>query len=140
MEPEELTRKLAALKEAMISSLSRLFKNRYAQADKLTLISPKLAEDISDRSSVQAGHDIAFFRALTLCHTVLADRPNNTGRPYYLEYKTESPDEAALVTAARDVGFPFVGKSKDSVEIEVMGQPERYTLLKTLELTARGSG
>jgi len=136
IEPEELTRKLAALKDTMVSTLSKLFKNRYAQIDKLTLVSPKLAEDIADRSSEQAGHITAFFRALAVCHTVLADKTGQTEKPWHLEYKAESPDEAALVAAARDVGFPYVGKSKDAIDIEVMGQPERYTLLKTLEFNS----
>jgi phospholipid-translocating ATPase len=136
VEPEELARKLAVLKDAMVSTLAKLFKNRYAQLDKLTLVAPKLAEDIADRTSEQAGHITAFFRALAVCHTVLADKPGHAEKPWYLEYKAESPDEAALVAAARDVGFPFVGKSKDAIDIEVMGQPERYTLLKTLEFNS----
>ncbi|KAH7890567.1 hypothetical protein F5I97DRAFT_1798880 [Phlebopus sp. FC_14] len=136
VDPEELTRKLAVLKEDMVSKLTHLFKNRYAQYDKLTLVSPKLAEDISDRSSDQASRVIAFFRALAVCHTVLADKPEPSERPHHLVYKAESPDEAALVAAARDAGFPFVGKSKDFVDIEVLGQPERYTVLKTLEFNS----
>ncbi|KAG8221446.1 hypothetical protein J3R82DRAFT_1642 [Butyriboletus roseoflavus] len=136
VEPEELARKLAVLKDAMVSTLMKLFKNRYAQINKLTLVSPKLAEDITNRTSEQAGHITAFFRALAICHTVFADKPEQAKKPCYLEYKAESPDEAALVAAARDVGFPFVGKSKDAIDIEVMGQPERYTLLKTLEFNS----
>ena len=136
IDPEELSQRLAAFKAEMINKLMRLFKNRYVQVDKLTLISPKLAEDIADRSSEQASHIISFFRALAVCHTVLSDRPDPSEKPHYLEYKAESPDEAALVGAARDVGFPFVGKSKDTVEIEVLGQPERYTLLHTLEFNS----
>ncbi|KAF9014626.1 hypothetical protein BDZ89DRAFT_1118487 [Hymenopellis radicata] len=45
----------------------------------------------------------------------------------------ESLDEAALVAAARDVGFPFVRKTKDGMDIEVMGQMEHWTTLKVLE-------
>jgi len=41
-----------------------------------------------------------------------------------------------LVSAARDAGFPFINKSKDTVDIEVMGQIERYTLLKVLEFNS----
>ena len=52
VEPEELTR---TLKDAMMSTLIRLFWNWYPQIDKLTLASPKLAEDIADRTSEQAG-------------------------------------------------------------------------------------
>jgi phospholipid-translocating ATPase len=136
MDPEELNQKLAMLKKNMLSTTERAFKNRYAQPDKLTLVSPKLADDLTDRSSEQRTHLINFFRALAICHSVLADRPEPETRPYLLEYKAESPDEAALVAAARDVGFPFVGKTKEGLDIEVMGQAERYTPLKLLEFNS----
>ncbi|KAF9238250.1 phospholipid-translocating P-type ATPase [Melanogaster broomeanus] len=136
VEPEELARKLVVFKDQMMARLKKHFKNRYMQSDKLTLVSPKFADDLVDRTDAQSGHIIAFFRALMVCHTLLADQPDPAERPYYLEYKAESPDEAALVGAARDVGFPFVGRSKDAIDVEVLGQPERYTLLKTLEFTS----
>ncbi|KAG2151660.1 uncharacterized protein EDB93DRAFT_1274319 [Suillus bovinus] len=134
--PEELAEKLAVLKDSMVAKLTKLFKNRYMQVNKLTLVSPKLAEDLGDRSTEQYSHIVAFFRALAVCHSVLADKPEPQERPYHLEYKAESPDEAALVGAARDVGFPFVGKHKDTIDIEVLGQPERFTHIKTLEFTS----
>lgn len=134
--PEELAEKLAVLKDTMVARLTKLFKNRYMQVDKLTLVSPKLAEDLADRSTEQYSHIIAFFRALAVCHSVLADKPEPQERPHHLEYKAESPDEAALVGAARDVGFPFIGKHKDTIDIEVLGQPERFTHIKTLEFTS----
>lgn len=136
MDPEELNQKLAQLKSTMLTTTERAFKNRYAQPDKLTLVSPKLADDLADRSQEQRSHLIAFFRALAVCHSVLADRPEPQVQPFLLEYKAESPDEAALVAAARDVGFPFVGKNKDGIDIEVMGQAERYTPLKLLEFNS----
>ncbi|KAK0451302.1 uncharacterized protein EV420DRAFT_1560180 [Desarmillaria tabescens] len=136
LDPGGLAEKLAALKQQMLSVMERTFKNRYLQPEKLTLVSPKLAQDLADRSSEQRGHLIAFFRALALCHTVLSDKPEPQELPYHLEYKAESPDEAALVAAARDVGFPFVKKSKDTFDIEVIGQSEKYTLLKVLEFNS----
>ncbi|KAG1725617.1 phospholipid-transporting ATPase 1 [Suillus paluster] len=136
VEPEELAEKLTALKDTMVAKLTKLFKNRYMQVNKLTLVSPKLADDLADRSTEQYSHIVAFFRALAVCHSVLADKPEPQERPYHLEYKAESPDEAALVAAARDVGFPFVGKHKDTIDIEVLGQPERFTHMKTLEFTS----
>ncbi len=136
LDPEAQERQLTVMKVDMLDKMSRAFKNRYIQAEKLTLISPKLAEDLADRSSEQRGHLIAFFRALAICHSVLADRPDLNGNPYLLDYKAESPDEAALVAAAREVGFPFVGKGKDYVDIEVMGQAERYIPLEMLEFNS----
>ncbi|KAL6308463.1 hypothetical protein BKA93DRAFT_747037 [Sparassis latifolia] len=44
--------------------------------------------------------------------------PEPRTEPYHLEFKAKSPDEAALVAAARDVGFPFVQKSRDGINIE----------------------
>lgn len=134
--PAELNSKLAALKHDMLTKMGKTFKNRYAQPDKLTLVSPKLADDLADRSSDQRAHLIAFFKALALCHSVLADKPEPQKKPFYLDYKAESPDEAALVAAARDAGFPFIGKSRDGIDIEVMGQAERYTPLRMLEFNS----
>lgn len=132
-DPQELNEKR---KRQMINTMERTFKNRYLQPNKVTLVAPKLAEDLADRDGVQRGRIIAFFRALALCHTVLADRPEPTTDPYLLNYKAESPDEAALVSAARDAGFPFINKSRDTIDIEVIGQIERYTLLKVLEFNS----
>ncbi|KAF9481771.1 phospholipid-translocating P-type ATPase [Pholiota conissans] len=136
LDPQEINEKLAGLKQQMLNTMERSFKNRYMQTEKLTLVSPKFAEDLTDRSSEQRPHIIAFFRALALCHSVLADKPEPQTEPYLLDYKAESPDEAALVSAAREAGFPFLGKSKDTLEIEVMGQSEKYTFLKMLEFNS----
>ncbi|KAF8528473.1 phospholipid-transporting ATPase 1 [Hysterangium stoloniferum] len=135
VDPVEDAEKIASLKEDMIQRMNRAFKNRYLRSDRLTLISPTLANDLSDRSSQQRGHLISFFRALAICHTVLPDRadPKN---PFALDYKAESPDEAALVAAARDVGFPFVQRSNGAIDIEIMGQIERHTPLKVLEFNS----
>ncbi|KAH9476290.1 Putative phospholipid-transporting ATPase C24B11.12c [Psilocybe cubensis] len=136
LNPDEINAKLEKLKTQMVNTMARAFKNRYMQVDKLTLVSPKFADDLIDRSGEQRTHMIAFFRALALCHSVLADKPEPQASPFLINYKAESPDEAALVSAARDAGFPFLGKSKDTLEIEVMGQSEKYTLLKLLEFNS----
>ncbi|KAF8628303.1 hypothetical protein AX17_006006 [Amanita inopinata Kibby_2008] len=136
LDPEEIEEKLTKLKCQMISVMERTFKNKYIQQDKLTLVSPKLAEDLADKQCTQRQPIIAFFRALAICHSVLADRPDAQNEPWKLAYKAESPDEAALVGTARDAGFPFIGRTKDGIDIEVMGQPERYTPLRVLEFNS----
>lgn len=136
LEPEELERKLYAMKNKMLDTMSRTFKNRYLQPEKVTLISPQLADDLADRSSEQRSHLIAFFRALAICHSVLSDRPDAANKPFHLDYKAESPDEAALVAAARDVGFPFVQKTREGIDIEVMGQAERHIFLEMIEFNS----
>lgn len=70
----------------------------------------------------------AFFRLLALCHTVMSE--NREGR---LEYQAQSPDEEALVSAARNFGFVFKERSPNSITIDVMGRPEVYELLCILD-------
>ncbi|GBP31603.1 Phospholipid-transporting ATPase ID [Eumeta japonica] len=71
-------------------------------------------------------HD--FFRLLALCHTVMPEQKNDR-----LEYQAQSPDEAALVSAARNFGFVFRERSPNSITIEVMGKTEVYELLCILD-------
>lgn len=125
---------LTAQKQLMIDNMKSHFRNRYLQENKLTLISPSLIEDLTTRSEHQT-RLVEFWRALAICHTVLADR-SNPDDPSYIEYKAESPDEAALVAAARDVGFVFLNRTNAEIEIEVMGIKERYIPLRVLEFNS----
>lgn len=69
-----------------------------------------------------------FFRLLALCHTVMSD-----DRDGNLEYQAQSPDEAALVSAARNFGFVFKERTPNSITIEVVGRREVYELLCILD-------
>lgn len=60
-----------------------------------------------------------FFRLLSLCHTVMPRKTDNR-----LEYQAQSPDEAALVSAARNFGFVFQSRTPLSITIQVKGQIE----------------
>jgi phospholipid-translocating ATPase len=121
MDPAEESEKLAMTKEDMLQKLSQTFNNRWIQPDRLTLISPTLANGLADHLGFQRGHIIAFFLTLAICHSVLPDQPDPQMRPFHLDYKAESPDEAALVAAARDVGIPFVARTNGMIDIKVMG-------------------
>uniref|UniRef100_A0A3B4AST8 Phospholipid-transporting ATPase n=1 Tax=Periophthalmus magnuspinnatus TaxID=409849 RepID=A0A3B4AST8_9GOBI len=70
----------------------------------------------------------AFFRLLALCHTVMAEEKTEE-----LVYQAQSPDEGALVTAARNFGFVFRSRTPESVSIVEMGQPRTYDLLAILD-------
>lgn len=134
MEKQEA--ELTESKKRMVEIMNRAFKNRYLRPNKMTLISPPMAETLAASSSdPQRKNIVTFFRALALCHTALADRPDGND-PYTVEYKAESPDEAALVAAARDAGAVFIAKNNNTIDIEVLGQPEQYTPLKVLEFNS----
>ncbi|KAJ6509889.1 phospholipid-translocating ATPase [Mycena vitilis] len=76
-----------------------------------------------------------FFKVLGLCHTVLTGQDPTTGA---IEYKSQSPDESALVQAAADVGFVFLGRDRDYLTLRTpfSPEPERYQLLNILEFTS----
>ncbi|CAH1786703.1 unnamed protein product [Owenia fusiformis] len=69
-----------------------------------------------------------FFRLLSLCHTVMSEE-----RDGVLEYQAQSPDENALVQAAREFGFTFKRRTPTTITIEVDGRDEVYELLCILD-------
>lgn len=69
-----------------------------------------------------------FFRLLALCHTVMPEEKNGK-----LEYQAQSPDEGALVSAARNFGFVFKSRTPNSITISAKKNPETYELLCILD-------
>lgn len=126
---------LAIMKDQMVKGMRKAFDNRYLREDKLTLIAPDLPRHLGNPNDPLYPHLIDFFRALAICHSVLADVADPKKR-FELDYKAESPDEAALVAAARDVGFPFVTKTNTKLEIEVLGKTEKWVPLRMLEFNS----
>ncbi|XP_059080982.1 phospholipid-transporting ATPase ID-like isoform X3 [Tigriopus californicus] len=69
-----------------------------------------------------------FFRCLAICHTVMPAEKDGK-----LEYQAQSPDENALVSAARNFGFVFLQRSPRSVTISCNGKEEIYEVLCILD-------
>ena len=69
-----------------------------------------------------------FFTLLALCHTVMPEEKDGK-----IIYQAQSPDENALVSAARTFGFVFVGRSQTSVTARIQGKSEKYDLLNILD-------
>lgn len=55
-----------------------------------------------------------FFRVLAICHTAIPEVNKDTGE---LSYEAESPDEAAFVIAARELGFEFFQRTQTSISL-----------------------
>ncbi|XP_050987062.1 phospholipid-transporting ATPase ID isoform X1 [Labeo rohita] len=70
-----------------------------------------------------------FFRVLSLCHTVMSEEKSEGE----LVYKAQSPDEGALVTAARNFGFVFRSRTPGTVTTQELGKAVTYTLLAILD-------
>uniref|UniRef100_A0A672UBM9 Phospholipid-transporting ATPase n=1 Tax=Strigops habroptila TaxID=2489341 RepID=A0A672UBM9_STRHB len=92
--------------------------------------------DSSLLENLQSNHPTApiiceFLTMMAVCHTAVPEREGDK-----IIYQAASPDEGALVRAARNLRFVFTGRTPDSVIIESLGQEERYELLNVLEFTS----
>lgn len=133
LELEELETQLQQEKQAMLAALESAAPNAYLRPGDLTVVSLPLAEVLSGHTdspdyAERQEQAVCFFRALALCHTALVARLDDDK----VHYKAESPDEEALVSAARDLGFVFLKRSHQELQVQVLGQQETYEPLHVL--------
>lgn len=95
---------------------------------------PVLEADLVAADTEQSRMVHGFFVVLGLCHTALASETE----PGVIEYKAQSPDEAALVQTAADCGFVFMGRDRDILRLKTpfTDTPEEYELLNVLEFNS----
>ncbi len=119
----------------MLQSLRNLHDNPYLHDDELTFVAPDLVSDMAGENGPEQKHAVdSFMIALALCHTVITER--TPGDPPKLEFKAQSPDEAALVATARDCGYTVLGRANDAIVLNVLGEERHYTVLNTLEFNS----
>lgn len=119
----------------MIGELRRIYDNPYLDDDNLTFVAPDFIHDLQGVSGdEQAKANDHFMLVLALCHTVLPDKVSDD--PPRIDFKAQSPDEAALVATARDCGYALVERTGNGVVINVQGQNKEYEVLNTLEFNS----
>ena len=135
---EEGTRVRAQIAEArveMLRGLRKLHDNPYLDDDELTFVSPHFVADLKGSAGeAQRRANDHFMVALALCHTVITEQ--TPGDPPRIEFKAQSPDEAALVATARDCGFTVLGRTGEDIHLNVMGEDRTYRVLNTLEFNS----
>ncbi|NXX96006.1 AT8B3 ATPase, partial [Centropus bengalensis] len=72
-----------------------------------------------------------FLRLLALCHTVMVEEKGDQ-----LVYQAASPDEEALVLAARNLGYIFLARTQDSITISELGIKRTYKVLAMLDFNS----
>ncbi|XP_013051684.3 phospholipid-transporting ATPase IK isoform X3 [Anser cygnoides] len=72
-----------------------------------------------------------FLRLLALCHTIMVEE-----RGGQLVYQAASPDEEALVLAARDLGYVFLSRTQDTITISELGVKRTYKVLAMLDFNS----
>ncbi|NWX22623.1 AT8B3 ATPase, partial [Aegotheles bennettii] len=72
-----------------------------------------------------------FLRLLALCHTVMVEEKDDQ-----LVYQAASPDEEALVLAARSLGYTFLARTQDTITISELGKKRTYKVLAMLDFNS----
>ncbi|KAM9254685.1 LOW QUALITY PROTEIN: phospholipid-transporting ATPase IK [Cariama cristata] len=72
-----------------------------------------------------------FLRLLALCHTVMVEEKGDQ-----LVYQAASPDEEALVLAARNLGYIFLARTQDTITISELGKKRTYKVLAMLDFNS----
>ena len=135
---DESTRRraeIAADREKMIDSLRKLSDNPYLDEDQVTFVSSKIVNDLAGQSGgFQKSANEEFMLALALCHSVITEVKSED--PPRIEFKAQSPDEAALVATARDMGFALTERTQRGVVLHVQGVRREYEVLNILEFNS----
>ncbi|KAF2136624.1 uncharacterized protein K452DRAFT_322282 [Aplosporella prunicola CBS 121167] len=119
----------------MLDLLRKQHDNPYLRDENVTFVAPDFVADLNgEAGEEQRRANDQFMLALALCHTVITEK--TPGDPPKIEFKAQSPDEAALVSTARDCGFTVLGRSGDDIILSVMGEERKYTVLNTLEFNS----
>lgn len=135
-EAAKARQEIAEGKVQTLEILRKIHDNPYLIDDNLTFISPHFAQDLSGQTGDMAQKQAieSFMVALALCHTVITE--HTPGDPPQIEFRAQSPDEAALVSTARDCGFTVLGRNGDDLIVNVLGEERAYTVLNLLEFNS----
>ncbi|XP_033926826.1 phospholipid-transporting ATPase IK [Melopsittacus undulatus] len=90
--------------------------------------------DVTLLEAAQRDHDPVlreFLRLLALCHTVMVEEKGDQ-----LVYQAASPDEEALVLAARNLGYVFLARTQDTITISELGKKRVYRVLAMLDFNS----
>lgn len=110
----------------------------------------RISQHIKNR---KPNSDIAkeFMTLMAICHTVIPEMPTasqfdnvdgaaassiNVINDNDIIYHAASPDERALVYGAKKFGFVFHTRTPTYVEVDALGEKERYEILNVLEFTS----
>jgi phospholipid-translocating ATPase len=126
---------IAQARAKMLVEIRKLHDNPYLHDAELTFIAPDFVTDLAGATGKeQQQANAEFMLALALCHTVISE--TIPGDPPRIEFKAQSPDEAALVATARDVGYTVLGNSPDGIRLNIMGDERTFKVLNTLEFNS----
>ncbi|KAJ3023347.1 UNVERIFIED_CONTAM: hypothetical protein HDU68_008648 [Siphonaria sp. JEL0065] len=102
--------------------------------DDLKFADSQLTRELGNMNHPQYAPLRDFFTCLAVCHSVLISKEDD--KPESFKYNAQSPDEAALVQAARDIGFVFKARNSTGLTVDVLGEDEQTELLNVIEFNS----
>ncbi|OUM63801.1 hypothetical protein PIROE2DRAFT_43155, partial [Piromyces sp. E2] len=137
---EEAKRAEEEMERRMKEILFNYYNNPFVdKATPFSFLDEQLLADLANENSLQGKAVFFFFKHLALCHSVLSPKKvvlEDGSETEYLTYCAESPDEQALVTTAKNLGFSFVKRTENSITINCFGKEESYDVLHILEFNS----
>lgn len=134
-EGERMRAEIARDKTVMIEELRSINDNSQMIDKEVTFVSSQFVADLKGSAgAAQKAANEHFMLALALCHSVITEK--SKVYPGRNDFKAQSPDEAALVATARDMGYNFVERTQKGVIIDVQGTQQEYQILNTLEFNS----
>lgn len=77
-----------------------------------------------------------FLTILSVCHTVIPERKDDSELDEEVIYQASSPDEAALVKGVVKLGFKYLIRRPKSVTVKIFDQYEEHEILNVLEFNS----
>ena len=98
----------------------------------VNFVDPYLFEQLNNRSHPKHDETVNVVLHLALCHTIIVEK-----HPSRLIYNASSPDELALVNAARYFDAVFEGRDEEeNMVVRLFGERLKFTLLNVIEFTS----
>ncbi|KAJ3450981.1 putative phospholipid-transporting atpase [Anaeramoeba flamelloides] len=92
---------------------------------------------LNDKEHENSGYIHEFLLSMAVCHTVIPERnEEDQDNLKKIVYQAASPDEGALVDAARMLGYTFHTRTPDSVTISNNDEDYIYEILNVLEFNS----
>ena len=91
-----------------------------------------LTDHLNDKNHPNQEYLSRFIELLAVCHTIIVEEKEDK-----IIYNASSPDELALVNAAKFFGYKFLGRDEDSnMILNINGEERKYKLLNVIEFTS----
>ena len=109
---------------------------KHPPAKNVSFVDPAIWKALEDTAHPNHANLSKFFLSLALNHDVMPEYPDPDD-PSVVLYSATSPDEGALVSAARHFGFFFYNRNLESVSLLVKGEKKVHRILHTLAFTSK---